>query len=170
MATGRGLQTTGQVGEYLVAAELCRRGYTATTFTRNVPYFDILAINDKNEAQPIQVKSIRGATWQFDAGAYLDISFSNCQQEVAGKKKLIDPEMILVLVKLVTLGKDEFFILKARDLQDLICRQYADNLKKHNNCRPKSPESTHTAVSPADVEAFRDNWDLLCGNFCRKIL
>jgi len=37
MATGRSNKLVGQTGEYLVAAELSRRGYIATTFTGNVP-------------------------------------------------------------------------------------------------------------------------------------
>jgi hypothetical protein len=43
MATGRDNQLTKQVGEYLVAAEVCRRGFIATTFTGNVPHYDIIA-------------------------------------------------------------------------------------------------------------------------------
>lgn len=45
MATGRDNQRTKQVGEYLVAAEVCRRGFIATTFTGNVPHYDIIASN-----------------------------------------------------------------------------------------------------------------------------
>jgi hypothetical protein len=41
MATGCSTQITKQVGEYLVAAEICRRGFIATTFTGNVPHYDI---------------------------------------------------------------------------------------------------------------------------------
>ena len=46
MATGRENHLVKQVGEYLVAAELCRRGFIATTFTGNVPEFDLLAIDE----------------------------------------------------------------------------------------------------------------------------
>ena len=37
MATGRQVQLTKQVGEYLVAAELSRRGLLTATFAGNVP-------------------------------------------------------------------------------------------------------------------------------------
>ncbi len=43
MATGRNMQLTKMIGEYLLCAELCRRGLLATTLTGNVPEFDILA-------------------------------------------------------------------------------------------------------------------------------
>ena len=41
MATGRQVQLTKQVGEYLVAAELSRRGLLTATFAGNVPAYDI---------------------------------------------------------------------------------------------------------------------------------
>ena len=47
MATGRGNQLTKQAGEYIVAAELSRRGFVATTFTGNVPADDIVAVDDQ---------------------------------------------------------------------------------------------------------------------------
>ena len=43
MRSGRKNLLTKQIGEYLVAAELGRQGLIATTFTGNVPDFDILA-------------------------------------------------------------------------------------------------------------------------------
>jgi hypothetical protein len=58
MATGRDNQLTKQVGEYLVAAEVCRRGFIATTFTGNVPHYDIIASNASGRHQAIQVKAI----------------------------------------------------------------------------------------------------------------
>lgn len=46
MATGRSNKLVGQTGEYLVAAELSRRGFIATTFTGNVPHYDIIASDE----------------------------------------------------------------------------------------------------------------------------
>jgi hypothetical protein len=46
MATGRSRKIVGQTGEYLVAAELSRRGLIATTFTGNVPNYDIIASDE----------------------------------------------------------------------------------------------------------------------------
>ncbi|MCJ7744432.1 MAG: hypothetical protein MUO99_07755, partial [Dehalococcoidales bacterium] len=73
MATGREMQLTKQVG-YLACAELCRRKFIATPFAGNVPEFDILAIDDKYEKRFVQVKAIRGGSWKFDVGKFLDIS------------------------------------------------------------------------------------------------
>ena len=49
MATGRHTKLVGQTGEYLVAAELGRRGLIATTFKGNVPDFDIIASTEQHE-------------------------------------------------------------------------------------------------------------------------
>jgi hypothetical protein len=43
MATGRNNQLTKQLGEYLVACELARRGLLVATFSGNVPDFDLMA-------------------------------------------------------------------------------------------------------------------------------
>lgn len=45
MATGRDNRPTKQVGGYLVAAELCGRGFIAATFAWNVSHYDIIGIS-----------------------------------------------------------------------------------------------------------------------------
>ena len=65
MATGRGNKLTGQLGEYLVAAELARRGLIATTFTGNVPHYDIIASDEKGRHVSVQVKTSRSETWHL---------------------------------------------------------------------------------------------------------
>ena len=56
MATGRSNYLTKQTGEYLVAAELSRRGFIATTFTGNVPSYDIVAVGRGGNTALVQVK------------------------------------------------------------------------------------------------------------------
>ncbi|HSY29679.1 MAG TPA: hypothetical protein VK832_19365, partial [Burkholderiaceae bacterium] len=87
MATGRSNKLVGQTGEYLVAAELSRRGYIATTFTGNLPDYDIIASNEKGKHVSVQVKASRSSSWQFgDISRYCEISFKGkCQ--VVGRPK-----------------------------------------------------------------------------------
>jgi Holliday junction resolvase-like predicted endonuclease len=59
MATGRQMKLVGQKGEYLVAAELGRRGLIATTFTGNVPDYDIIVSTEQGKHISVQVKTIR---------------------------------------------------------------------------------------------------------------
>ena len=50
--------STGNCGEYFVAAELERRGYTVAIPMSNVEDFDILAINRKTHKQiAVQIKT-----------------------------------------------------------------------------------------------------------------
>ncbi|HOU14094.1 MAG TPA: hypothetical protein PKZ84_13360 [Anaerolineae bacterium] len=65
MATGRSNQLTKQLGEYLVACELARRGFVVATFSGNIPDFDLIATDFKGTSYPIQVKTMRGGAWQF---------------------------------------------------------------------------------------------------------
>lgn len=162
MATGRQMQLTKQVGEYLVCSELCRRGFMSTTFAGNVPDFDIVAVDRKHNAHPIQVKALNRGNWQFYADKFLDIKFeSDGSQKVVGMKVYDTSDLIFVFVRLATLGKDEFFILRRSDLQELMFANYKEYLKKHGGKRPKSAESTHTTVSPQMLSQYRDNWDLI---------
>ncbi len=155
-----------QVGEYLVCAELGRRGYIATSFTGNVPEFDILAIDKDNRLQSLQVKAIRQrGNWQFDGSRFLDISLVGAVQTIKGKVALHDPDLICVFVRVAEpdqgSGKDEFYIFRLKDLQDRLLQLYGDWLAAHDGKRPKKHDSMHVSVSPQDLAPYRDNWDLL---------
>jgi len=161
MVTGRSMQLTKQVGEYLVSAELCRLGFIATTFTGNVPEFDILAIDEEHKTKPVQVKAIRGGSWQFDAKKFLDISIRDGVQTINGKKVLSNPDLICIFVLVISQGKDKFYVFKLKDLQDVIYKEYTTWLNKHGGRRPKNPDSTHVSVSPDDLTKYQDKWELL---------
>jgi hypothetical protein len=168
MATGRGTQLTKQVGEYLVSAELCRRGYISTTFTGNVPDFDILAINEKHKTIPIQVKTINAGAWQFDAAKYIKIEQKKKVQKVTGKVKTGHPNLVFVFVKIIGQGTDEYFILRLCDLQNIIFRNYKRYLKAKHGIRPKKHDSKHTIVKVDELKLFKDNWELIEEKFKKK--
>jgi hypothetical protein len=161
MATGRSTQLTKQAGEYLVSAELCRRGLISTTFTGNVPSFDILAINKHFQAIPVQVKTIAHGSWQFDAKEFIEIEKSDDTQKVKRKSQLDKPNLICVLVKLGGQNKADFYICEMKDLQNIIYEHYKEDLNKHKGKRPKNPNSTHCALSPEELEEFKDRWDTI---------
>jgi hypothetical protein len=154
MATGRSTQLTRQIGEHLVAAELGRRGLIATPFAGNVPNFDLLVANEAGVAIPIQVKAIKGPSWQFNATSFLDIDIVDGAQRVAGKKKVLHPGLICVLVLLRSSGTDEFFILRFQDLQDHFAGSYKGGV------RPRNPSSTHCAIWPKELQQYR-SWEPL---------
>ena len=158
-ATGRDMQLTRQIGEHLVTAELGRRGYVATPFSGNIPMFDLLVADVQGHAVPIQVKAIRGPSWQFNADKFLEIEIVDGEQLIRGRKTLLNADLLCIFVWVKDFGKDEFYIFLFRDLQDY----FAENYK--GGRRPKNPLALHCAVWPKDLERFRDNWGLV-----RKIL
>jgi hypothetical protein len=139
MATGRDMQLTKAVGEYLVCAELCRMGFVASSFTGNVPDFDVIAVNSKNKSIPIQVKTIRAGEWQLNADKYLDISILKGAQRVKGKRKTSSGNLIHIFVRLSEQGKDKFYIFRFRDLQNIIYKNYTLWLHEHGGRRPRNP-------------------------------
>lgn len=161
MASGRKNQLTKQIGEYLVAAELCRRGLIATTFTGNVPDFDIIATNEAFETIPIQVKTIRRGAWQLDAKKFLNIAIENGVQRIIDKLDLPNPNMVCIFVKFISQGNDEFYIFRLVDLQETIFEVHSQYLKKHGGRRPKNENSTHIGLNLKFLERFKNNWDLI---------
>jgi hypothetical protein len=55
MATGQSTKLTAAAGEFLVAAELCRRGLLATPFAGNVPHYDSIASGQSGGHVAVQV-------------------------------------------------------------------------------------------------------------------
>ena len=98
MATGRSVQLTKQVGEYLVAAEVCRRGYIATTFTGNVPHYDIIASDENGRHQAVQVKTIASRAWQFDMRDFVEIRLDGKRQVIGKPVHPPYPDLVCVFV------------------------------------------------------------------------
>jgi hypothetical protein len=154
MATGRSTQLTRQVGEHLVAAELGRKGYIATPFAGNVPNFDLLVANEAGVAVPVQVKAIKGPSWQFSAASFLDIQIENDFQTVLGLRRTLNPGLVYVLVLLREAGTDEFYSLTFSQLQEHFASTYKGGR------RPKNPQSMHCAVWPKELQRF-SGWGVL---------
>jgi hypothetical protein len=168
MVTGRQKQLIKQVGEYLVAAELCRRELIATSFTGNVPIFDILAIASDNKMKTIQVKATTtNGGWNLDAADFLDFKPStDTSQHIKGTRKLPNSNTIFCFVKLGSFGKekqstldDEFYLLPINELQKIIETRYSAFLTKVNHIRPNKHDSHHTKIKKDDISSFKDNWE-----------
>jgi hypothetical protein len=166
MATGQANKLTGAVGEFLVAAELCRRGLLATPFAGNVPHYDIIASGQSGGHVAVQVKAINGHAWQFDIRKFMD-----AHMDEDGKHQILGdqqpepfPELMCVLVVLKKTEQDEkteqdrFFILEWKELQNLLVRSHTEYLSNHNFVRPRKPDSFHAALRISDVEPFENKW------------
>jgi hypothetical protein len=124
MTTGLNTQLIRQVGEHLVTAELGRRGIIASPFAGNVPDIDILGFANGVSA-PLQVKAIKGDSWQFDIRYFLDVTLGQKGQKIHGPNTALDRNIICVFVGLGNgLGNDEFYVFRLGWLQDYFMRSY----------------------------------------------
>ncbi len=155
MATGRDTQLARQIGEYLTAAELGRRGWIATTFTGSLPGYDILAVNSAGHILEVQVKAIRSSSWQLNAGQFLDIEIVDGVQFVRGKKEIKTAHRVCVFIELREYGSDIFCLCDLDELQELLRSDYKDGP------RPKNPLTFHHALYPKRLAPFKDNWKVL---------
>jgi len=161
MARGRDNQLTKPVGEYLVAAEVCRRGFIATTFTGNVPHYDIIASDGSGRHQAIQVKAIRRGAWQFDSRVFAEIRLNGKKQVIGRPTEPPYPDLVCVFVRLRGQGADEFYILTWSDLQKIAITGYRSYLDGHDGVRPRRYDSFHMAIRPEILKEHRDKWDIL---------
>lgn len=138
MATGHSTMLTKQIGEYLVACELARRGFIVATFSGNVPDFDIIATNSNGLSCPIQVKTSRSGSWQFSVDKFAHINFEGQKQIIGERKPLTIPNLLCVFVIAGTAyGMDAFFVLEWAKIQDIALANYAHWLNMHGGVRPK---------------------------------
>jgi len=164
MATGRSNYLTKQTGEYVVAAELSRRGFIATTFTGNVPSYDIVAIDGRGGHALVQVKAIAAASWQLDAGKFADVAFEGPKQIIQGQLDDPYPDLVCVMVQIAPPDSgrtDRFFVLPWRELGKIVIAGHSRFLAKHGGVRPRNPASLHTAVYPEELAQWEGRWQVL---------
>lgn len=165
MARNFTTQLAGQIGESLVVAELGRRGIVATAFAGNVPDIDLLAYKN-GKTLHLQVKAWRAGAVSFNATRFLKIRREKSVQIVEGLVEGLDAELVYVFVKIgERAGQDRFFVLRQGDLAEIIRAGYEGFLSKHNGVRPRNADTTHVAVSEADLARFEANWQLVEAGF-----
>lgn len=155
MKRGAKNQLARQIGEHLVVAELGRRDIIATPFAGNVPDFDLVAVAQSGRAVPIQVKAIRGGSWQFDARTFLQIEQDGDIQRVVALQRLSNPSLWCIFVSLRPSedDRDRFFIFRWRHLQKICADSYGTVVR-----RPRNPQSTHYAIWPKGLSRFEERW------------
>jgi len=162
MATGRSIKLTGAVGEFLVSAELCRRGLLATHFSGNVTHYDIIASNEDGRHVVIQVKAINKANWQFDVTKFVEVTMDGNRQILGEPVREPYPNLFCVFVALGDEKKrDRFFIFRWKTLSEIIINHHRDYLDHHGGMRPKAPKSTHCSISPKELDSYEDKWSLI---------
>ena len=174
MSKGRNNKLAGQIGEYLVCAELGRRGLIATPFSGNVPAFDILAADDLCRTVPIQVKASRGDNWPSNAQTWMNIEIAHKTkaQKNLGPKNILNPDLIFVFVAIARPdedAKDRFFILTKKQLQIVCIKMYSAWMDKHEWKRPRKPESYDCRHRISDMQTYENNWRLITNRLTASI-
>lgn len=160
MASGRRTKIVGATGEYLVAAELSRMGLIATTFTGNVPDYDIVATDSEFRSVLVQVKAISGSSWQFDFRRFAEVSLEG-KRQVYHRPVKIKRDIVCVMVALGEYGSDRFYVIRWTDLRRIVIKRHRAFLNRHDGIRPKKYDSFHCAIDEKSLDGFRDNWNLI---------
>jgi hypothetical protein len=164
MSSGRLNKLAGQIGEYLVCAELGRRGLIATPFAGNVPTFDVLATDELCRTVPIQVKASRGDSWPTRADRWMNTQFNDKKQIYSGPTKLTTPDLVWVCVAIALPGgRDRFFVLTEDDMQKVCVACYTSWMDSIGWQRPRNPSSLDCRWSVSDIQQFEDRWELILG-------
>ena len=169
---GRSNKLTCQIGEFLVSAELGKRGLIATPFAGNVPKFDIIVADEHCRTLPIQVKTSNSNNWNSSADQWMDIELDDKEKKqiFKGELKIDDPDLIYVCVTIdnTLKSKDRFFILKRKDVQDVCVKSYRKWMDKNNWKRPRNYKSLDNRYCIQDIEQHENNWDLIVQELNKK--
>ena len=162
---GRKNKLAGQIGEYLVCAELGKRDLIATPFAGNVPAFDILIADEHCRTLPIQVKASRGTKFPTNAREWMDLAYDSQtrRQVCGGPSRIANPDLIYVHVAIAAAdaGKDRFYILTKAELQVVCIKAYSTWMSTHEWRRPKNPESYDLRYEVKDIAMYENNWALI---------
>lgn len=172
MSKGLNNKLAGQVGEFLVCAELGRRGLIATSFTGNVPEFDLLVADEALRTVPIQVKTSRSDNWPTRADLWLDlvIDGDSKKQIDNGYKKIAHPELIYVCVQLAGADSeavDRFFVLTKSQLQKICAENYRAWMNGIGWKRPRNYKSLDNRYYIDNLLPYEDNWSLVSQQLVR---
>jgi hypothetical protein len=171
MATGLSNKLTGQIGEYLVCAELGRRGLIATPFSGNVPEYDLLVCDDALHSLPVQVKTTRGNSWPSRADLWLKIEIDEEEKRQVnqGRVRLKNPDLIYVCLALgMKRNEDRYFICTKKDIQDACIASYKAWMDPKDWKRPRNFKSLDNRYYIEGLAKFEDNWSLINRHLCSQ--
>jgi len=155
-------RTVQQWGEYLVAAELAKRGYLATTFTGNVPHFDLVVADEEGRTASVQVKAkSEKGNWQFDLGKFASIDTNPDGTQRIRKRRMHAAETLWVLVHLHEKREADFYWFPQDEFQNLILRNHRRYLNRHGGRRPRKQGSTHSSLAPSELAAGKNVWEVV---------
>ena len=159
----------GRLAEHLVCAELARQGLIATTFSHNVPVYDILATDGDCRTVPIQVKATRDKYWRSTATSWMEIIHNNDleTQEIKGPIQLnkLNPIWVCVAIGSSRL-EDQFFVMTQYDLQKTLMANYSKDLREYAGKRPRNWQAVDCWWGIHDITQFKDKWHIIEERLC----
>lgn len=133
----------GNCGEYYVAAELERRGFTVALPMSNVDNFDILARSKKtNKQYAIQVKTTTKKSWLLNKKA----------------ENLVEDDTFYVFVRIIGDKFPEFYVHSSKDVADMVKEEH---VKWLNTAGKNGAKHNDNAMRSFKYLFNRDRWDLL---------
>ena len=144
-------RATGQAGEYFVAAEICRRRGTATTFTANMPGFDIVA-GDAAGNRQVQISVKAKNTQHFWT--------TDGVRDAEARPDGAVPRF-WVFVDLSGGRSPEYYVVRDKDVRDSIRTKYAERQQAYTDKHGHPRKNTIHGVWVKHIEEFLDNWAIL---------
>ena len=139
--------STGNAGEYFVAGELERRGFTCAVLMSNTKDFDILVINRKNNNQyAIQVKTTAFKKKEWTLGKK--------------NENLFDDNIIYIFVSLNELDHPEYHIVPSKIVAESISKSHQEWLNTLGKNGQPHNDNPIRVFSDKDDE-YLNNWDCL---------
>jgi hypothetical protein len=155
-----GKTLTALAGEFLVAGQLCLRGYVASLTLKNYPGVDIFALNPRTNKQvAIQVKATRvshlGSSNPGRPGAYPQGAYF--VPESVGEH----PDRPFVFVAIAPENQVEFFVVPAASVAEISERERQKYLDWARAQGRTVSEIQPRMISREALVSFKDRWELL---------
>jgi hypothetical protein len=152
---------------------------------KNKKDYDILGKKENGQEIKVQIKTIKKGDWSLNAEKFLKfdqgkINLKDPEQWIIGIKEDLEKKVdffIFIYLKYFSEGEPiikkesitipfshyetEFYIIKTKDLQELIKRNYSNWLIKKKNIRPINKLSFHFGLSIRDLKDYKDIWEII---------
>ncbi len=139
--------STGNAGEYFVAGELERRGFTAAVPMSNTKDFDILSINRESYKQlAIQVKTTRYKQKVWSLGVK--------------NENIVGDNIMYIFVSLNELDIPEYHIVPSKVVSETVKKSHQEWLNTPGKRGQKHNDNPMRKFSDID-DKYLNRWDLL---------
>lgn len=140
----------GNCGEYFVAAELERHGFSIAIPMKNTPFFDLLAMNQESKRLiSIQVKttSAKKAKWKLNKKA----------------EQYEDANMFYVFVKLNDQEQPDYYIIPSEIVSKTIREEHLKWLNTLGRRGQQHNDNDVRIFEIEDIDKYKNAWNSLKG-------